>query len=74
MRIAPAWRARSSNVQKALKQTAMTASGGRHVALWRHAAITTQVAVVLVLFVGAVLLLHSFWRLRHVISATTATT
>ncbi len=64
--LAPLWQARSSDLHNTLKQTAMTTSGRRRLAVWRHAVITVQVSVVLVLLVGAVLLLHSFWRLQHV--------
>jgi putative ABC transport system permease protein len=64
--LAPLWQARASDIHDTLKQTATTASGGRHLAMWRNAVVMVQVAVVLVLLVGAALLLHSFWRLRHV--------
>lgn len=64
--LAPLWQIRIADIHNTLKQTAMTASGGRRLAIWRHAVITVQVAVVLVLLVGAALLLHSFWRLQHV--------
>src|SRR6185436_8637432 len=42
------------------------ATGDRRVTAWRRAIVVTQVAVVFVLLVAASLLLHSFWRMRHV--------
>jgi len=64
--LAPLLQARVRDLHGTLKQSGTTASGGRHLAIWRNAVVTVQVAVVLVLLVGAALLLHSFWRLRHV--------
>ena len=64
--IAPLWHLSPRSVHERLKQSGRQASATRHVALWRRGVVTLQVAVVFVLLVGGSLLLHSFWRLRHV--------
>jgi len=64
--IAPLWHLSSRSIHERLKQAGRQASASRGVALWRRGVVTLQVAVVLLLLVGASLLLHSFWRLRHV--------
>lgn len=63
--LAPAWHADQRDVQSGLRQSGISATGNRGVTLWRRAIVTTQVAVVLVLLVGASLLLHSFWRMQR---------
>lgn len=50
----------------AVRRAGATETGGGSVLRWRVAIVGIQVAVVLVLLVGAGLLLHSFWRLQNV--------
>lgn len=50
----------------AIRRSGVTATGTRVAALWRSGVVGLQVAVVLVLLVGAALLLHSFWKLQNV--------
>ncbi len=62
--LAPAWQASRADVQAALKETARSTTGGRH--RLRQALIVTEVALTLVLLIGAGLLLRSFYRLQQV--------
>jgi len=64
--LAPLWHVSARSLHDRLKQGAWQASANRGMAVWRRGVVTAQVAVVLVLLVSATLLLHSFWRLRHV--------
>lgn len=63
---APAWHARTGDVQRGLRQSSSAATPDRAVALWRRVVVAGQVAVVFVLLVMASLLLHSFWRMQQV--------
>jgi putative ABC transport system permease protein len=60
--LAPAWQASGINVQSSLNETTRNATGGR--GLLRQALVVTEVALTLVLLVGAGLLLRSFYRLQ----------
>jgi putative ABC transport system permease protein len=60
--LAPAWQASGINVQSSLNETTRNATGGR--GLLRKALVVTEVALTLVLLVGAGLLLRSFYRLQ----------
>ena len=62
--VAPAWRAARGNLNEGLKQTSGTSSRKRGAA--RSALIVAEVALALILTLGAGLLLNSFMRLSHV--------
>jgi len=62
--LAPAWQASRVDMQGALKDTARSTTG-RHAAL-RQGLVVVEVALTLVLLVGAGLLLRSFHRLQQV--------
>jgi putative ABC transport system permease protein len=64
--IVPAWRSSRLDPAAELAQSSRTATQSRVIALWRHALVTAQVAIVLVLLVAGGLLLNSFWRLQQV--------
>jgi len=64
--LAPLWHVSTRSVHDRLKRGGWQMSASRGVVLWRRGILTMQVALVLVLLVSAALLLHSFWRLRHV--------
>jgi putative ABC transport system permease protein len=59
--LAPAWKASGVEVQSALKDTTLNTTGGRGVL--RRALVVAEVALTLVLLIGAGLLLRSFYRL-----------
>ena len=50
----------------AVRRAGITSTADRGLSLTRRAVVSLQVAVVLLLLVGAGLLLHSFWRLQNV--------
>jgi predicted permease len=64
--IVPAWRFSTADPNDALKQglgrTVIASTGGRI----RHALVVTEVALSLVLLVGAGLMVRTLWNLRHV--------
>jgi putative ABC transport system permease protein len=62
--LAPALQAGRADVQEALKESARSLAGGRH--RLRQALVVGEVALTLVLLVGAGLLIHSFYRLQRV--------
>jgi putative ABC transport system permease protein len=64
--LAPAWHAEHRDVQSGLRQSSAGATSDRLVTRWRRAIVLAQVAIVLALLVAASLLLHSFYRMRHV--------
>ncbi len=64
--LAPLWAAMAGSVHDRLKQANWQMSAHRDRALWRRGIVAVQVAVVLVLLVGAALLSRSLWELRHV--------
>jgi putative ABC transport system permease protein len=49
-----------------LRRSGITSTATRAAGAWRSAVVALQVAVVLMLLVGAGLLLHSFWKLQNV--------
>jgi putative ABC transport system permease protein len=62
--LAPALQASRPDVQETLKETARAVTGRRH---WlRNGMVITEIALTLVLLVGAGLLVRSFFRLQHV--------
>jgi predicted permease len=61
--LAPAWQASGVDVQSVLKDTTRNTTGGR--GLLRQALVVTEVALTLVLLIGAGLLLRSFYRLQQ---------
>jgi len=64
--LAPLWHVSRRWVHDRLRRGGWQVSASRGVASWRRGIVALQVAVVLVLLVGATLLLRSFWQLRHV--------
>ncbi len=64
--LTPAWLALRRDVQSALRQASGTATADRALSKSRSLVVGVQVAVVLILLVGASLLLKSFWRMQHV--------
>jgi putative ABC transport system permease protein len=62
--LAPALQASRADVHESLKETARSATGGRH--RLREVLIITEVALTLVLLIGAGLLIRSFYRLQQV--------
>src|SRR5262245_39591117 len=62
--LAPAWQSSRVDVQSVLKDTARSMTGGRPIL--RQALIVVEVALTLVLLVGAGLLARSFYRLQQV--------
>ena len=64
--LTPAWLALGRRVQPALRLSGGGATASRSLSLVRRTVVSIQVAVVLLLLVGAGLLLHSFWRMQNV--------
>ena len=64
--LAPALWTRHRDPADALKDGARTGSQGRRVKRWGNALVIGEVALALLMTVGAGLLVRSFWRLRHV--------
>jgi putative ABC transport system permease protein len=60
--LAPAWQAAHVNVNEVLKQSGGRTSAGHH--RWQRGMVVAQVALTLVLLIGAGLLLRTFYRLR----------
>jgi putative ABC transport system permease protein len=60
--LAPAWQAAQVNVNEILKQSGGRASAGRH--RLQRAMVAAQVALTLILLIGAGLLIQTFYRLR----------
>jgi putative ABC transport system permease protein len=64
--IAPALWARGRDPAEALKDGSRSGTQGRRVRRWGDALVVAEVAIALMLTVGAGLLARSFWGLRHV--------
>ena len=64
--LAPAWSASRADVADALKQEGLTATTGRALHGFRQMLVEAEMALALVLLVGAGLLIKSFTRLRSV--------
>jgi putative ABC transport system permease protein len=64
--LTPVWLALGRHVQSALRQSGGGTTASRSLSLVRRTVVGVQVAVVLLLLVGAGLLLHSFWRMQRV--------
>jgi putative ABC transport system permease protein len=62
--LAPALQSIRADVQEALKETARSATGGRH--RLRQVLVVAEVALTLVLLIGAGLLIRSFYRLQQI--------
>ncbi len=61
--LAPAYRAASAGVEQGLRETSRATTLGRK---GRHALVVVEIALSLVLLVGAGLMTRSFWQLRQV--------
>lgn len=64
--VVPGVMASRRNLLDVIRRSGSTATGARTAGALRSCVVALQVAVVLVLLVGAGLLLHSFWRLQTV--------
>ena len=64
--LVPAWRASKFDLQRALKENRVAAIGGCRRHFWRNALLVCEVALSLVLLIGAGLLVNSFVRLQQV--------
>lgn len=62
----PAWQASKFNLQRTLKENRGAAIGGRRQHLWRNGLLISEVALSLVVLIGAGLLVNSFLRLQQV--------
>jgi putative ABC transport system permease protein len=62
--LAPALRLARADAQGALREAARGASSGREGRLWRRALVVAQVALSVMLLIGATLMIQSFWRLQ----------
>jgi putative ABC transport system permease protein len=63
--LAPAWQASQFDLQRTLKQNRSAAVGDRRRFSWRNLLLSGEVALSLVLLIGAGLLVNSFLRLQH---------
>lgn len=64
--LAPAWSASRVSLNESLKEGGRTSSGGRRTRRFGNALVVGEVALSLLLLVGAGLLLRSFWMLQQV--------
>src|SRR5262249_1324428 len=62
--LAPAWQAARADLNQTLKESGRQTGGGSQ--RLRNALIVTEVALSLILLVGAGLLMRSFWRLQQI--------
>jgi putative ABC transport system permease protein len=62
----PAWQMSRTNLNQALHESGRSASGSGRVKLIRNGLVVLELALSLVLLIGAGLLLRSFWRLMEV--------
>ena len=67
--LVPAWRASKFDLQRTLKENRVATIGGWRHHYWRNALLVCEVALSLVLLIGAGLLVNSFVRLQQVKSA-----
>ncbi|MBO0725003.1 MAG: ABC transporter permease [Blastocatellia bacterium] len=64
--LAPAWQSLKTDLQKSLKDSARTASGGASGRRLRSALVVVEIALSLILLIGAGLMINSLLRLRRV--------
>jgi predicted permease len=64
--LVPAWRASKFNLHQALKESHATGIGGWRHHYWRNLLLVSEVALSLVLLIGAGLLINSFLRLQQI--------
>lgn len=64
--LAPAWQATKTDLNRALRESSRSATGGRRLKFVRGGLVVAEISLSLVLLVGAGLLLESFWKLLQV--------
>ena len=64
--LVPAWQASNFNLQRTLKENKGAAIGGWRRHYWRNGLLIAEVALSLVVLIGAGLLVNSFLRLQHI--------
>ncbi len=64
--LAPAIQGSGADLHQVMRESARSATATRRVARLRGALVVAELALALVLLVGAALLIQSFWRLQHV--------
>jgi putative ABC transport system permease protein len=64
--LVPALQASKTDLLASIKEGGVTASAGAGSRRLRHLLVTSEVALSLVLLIGAGLLIKSFWRLQHI--------
>ena len=64
--LVPAWQASSVRIGEVLKEEGRSATGGIGRTRFLRGLLVSEVALAMVLLIGAGLLLQSFWRLKHV--------
>jgi len=62
----PAWQTAKLNLSEELKEAGRSVTGSRRSRRWRHTLVVGQVALTMILLVGAGLLTRSFWRIYRV--------
>ena len=64
--LAPAWQSSNPDLHNALKNSSLLATASSSGRRFRQALIVSQVAIALVLLIGAGLLIKSFWQVRQI--------
>ncbi len=64
--LAPAWQSSNPDLHNALKNSSLLATASARGQRFRQALIVSQVAIALVLLIGAGLLIKSFWQVRQI--------
>ena len=64
--LAPAWQGAKLNLDEALKESGRATTESAPKRRWRSALVVAELALTVMLLIGAALLIKSFWRLQHV--------